>query len=313
MTEQQKDKIKGVIYGQAIGDALGLGTEFMSREEIKLRYPDGLKNYSQIYQDEHRRRWKPGAWTDDTDQALCIIDTLLESGSADIYVFARHLKKWLKGNPMGIGNTVLAVLTIPQFEEYPLQASNLIWKLSDKQNAANGAIMRTSVLGVWEFWNREKVIANTELICKVTHYDPRCVGSCVIITSVIAELIDKGVSLDLNTILKIGSRYDHRIAEYIELSRNKDIESLHLEDAAAMGYTLKALAAALWVYRHAESFEDGLLKIISQGGDADSNAAVACSVLGAKFGFNGIPKVYVDGLIDEEKLNKLSQGLIHRP
>ena len=36
------DKIKGTIYGQAIGDALGLATEGMAEEEISQKYPKGI-------------------------------------------------------------------------------------------------------------------------------------------------------------------------------------------------------------------------------------------------------------------------------
>lgn len=61
-------------YGQAIGDALGLGPEFMSKDEVLKNYPDGLKNDDQIIQDVHRRRWTNGAWTGDTDMRLCILD-----------------------------------------------------------------------------------------------------------------------------------------------------------------------------------------------------------------------------------------------
>lgn len=67
-----KDRIKGCIYGQAIGDALGLGTEFMSQDKVKKYYPNGLEYYSQIIQDAHRKRWKKGSWTDDTDMMICI-------------------------------------------------------------------------------------------------------------------------------------------------------------------------------------------------------------------------------------------------
>lgn len=33
------DKLKGTIYGQAIGDALGLGTESMTDEDMAWKYP----------------------------------------------------------------------------------------------------------------------------------------------------------------------------------------------------------------------------------------------------------------------------------
>ncbi|MEI6444707.1 MAG: ADP-ribosylglycohydrolase family protein [Nostocales cyanobacterium ELA583] len=86
MNDIVADKIRGVIFGQAIGDALGFGTEFLSRSEVKFTYPDGLTDYSQIryfskitnqFEQVDDWRWQPGDWTDDTDQMLCIFDSLL--------------------------------------------------------------------------------------------------------------------------------------------------------------------------------------------------------------------------------------------
>ena len=42
----------------------------------------------------------------------------------------------------------------------------------------------------------------------------------------------------------------------------------------------------------------------------DTNAAVACAVLGAKYGFNSIPKEYVDGLIYKKQLEEVVNGMI---
>ena len=65
-----KERFLGTIFGQAVGDALGLSTEFMSKQEVDRFYPNGKEDYSQIVQDDHRRRWQRGDWTDDTEESF---------------------------------------------------------------------------------------------------------------------------------------------------------------------------------------------------------------------------------------------------
>ena len=60
---------------------------------------------------------------------------------------------------------------------------------------------------------------------------------------------------------------------------------------------------------HANSFEEGLLAVVNAGGDADTNAAVACAVLGAKFGYQSIPCEYTDGLLYREQLESTTEKL----
>ena len=313
MTEKQLDIIKGVFYGQAIGDALGLGTEFLDKNKIAEYYPNGLSEYAQIVQDKHRSRWKIGDWTDDTDQFLCICDSIIKSNEVNEIAFAEELYKWFKDIPMGIGRTVYKVVSLPQFTLYPYKSAELIWKLSKRNNASNGAIMRTSILGTYEFWDYNKVIKNTEKISKVTHWDSRCIGSCVVVTLLISNILSESKLLTFDELCQIADRYDNRIRPFIKKSYTLPIEDLSLDEATSIGYTLKAMSAGLWTYFKAENFEDGLLKVINEGGDADTNACVAGSILGAKFGYKSIPKKYIDGLIYrdilEEKLNKYIEGL----
>ena len=304
MTETQKDKIKGIFFGQAIGDALGLGTEFLTKAEISEYYPDGYLDYAQIIQDKHRQRWQIGDWTDDTVQFLCICDAIIKKKEVDEIAFAEELHKWFKGTPLGIGKTVYQVLSLPQYTLYPFKAAELVWKLTKKQNASNGAIMRTSIIGSFDFWDYAQVAKNTEKIAKTTHWDSRCVGSCVVITAIIANILNEDKYLNMNELFAIVDAYDERISPYIEKANTPNIEDLDLEEKQALGYTLKAMSAGLWAYFKADDFETGLLKVIHEGGDADTNASVAASVLGAKFGFSAIPKKYLSGLLRYEVLEE---------
>ena len=300
------DKIKGTIYGQAIGDALGLGTEFMNDDEMAQKYPNGITHYGDIFQDRHRSRWKPGAWTDDTDMMLCIADAIIKDKGVNLTSIAQNFKDWACGIPMGIGRHTFNILHIGDYAEKPFDVSKLIWEMSGKRIASNGGLMRTSVVGLLPT-NVEK---NAVDICRLTHYDPRCVASCVIVSRLIHSLVYTSSPLTYVQIKDIACRYDERIDSFIELSKNNDIRTLALQDEDTMGYTLKTLAAGLWAYWHANTFEEGLLSVVRAGGDADTNAAVACAILGAKFGFNAIPRVYVDGLQNSQKLDSVVHGIM---
>lgn len=296
------NKIRGVIFGQAIGDALGLGTEFMTRKEVLRNYPTQLVSYSQIVRDAHRRRWKQGDWTDDTDMMLCIANAIIADEEIQLNTIAHNFKDWFNGSPMGIGRHTYNVLGFSDYTTNPMKAAEIIWKLSNEKSAANGAVMRTSIVGLW----KKQLSLHAENICKLTHADPRCIGSCVIISELISHLIWHSRELSFGEIVEIGRKYDDRIEPYLLLSKKENnIENLLLDDEKSMGYTLKTLSVAIWCLLHVDDFNDGLLAVVNAGGDADTNAAVACSILGAKYGFNNIPVYYVENLCNKSLLDRI--------
>lgn len=62
----------GLLYGAAIGDALGLATRGMSRDECSFYYNQDDLDYSQILQDKHRVLWRAGDWTSNFDSMVGI-------------------------------------------------------------------------------------------------------------------------------------------------------------------------------------------------------------------------------------------------
>ena len=301
-----KDKFKGTLLGQAIGDALGLGTEFMTKAEVKRYYPDGLADYSQIVQDCHRARWRKGDWTDDTDMTMCIVQAIIDDRELRPLSVARNFKQWFRHVPMGIGRHTCNVLSIGDYTEKPEMVAEKVWEMSGKRSAANGGVMRTSVIGLLGE-NVEKYAAE---ICRLTHADPRCVGSCAIVSLMVHSLVYKDEILPIETLVKIGNRYDKRIEPYLRMSWENSLDALVLDDESTMGYTLKTMSAGLWSLYHCSSFEDGLLAVANAGGDADTNGAVAGSLLGARFGYENIPERFIKGLARGNVLEEKAESLL---
>lgn len=299
INENINDKMLGCLYGQAIGNALGILTEFLSKSEVRQYFPDGIRLYKNDI----------GVWEDDdTNQMLCILDELVENGEIKPTDLAEKLLNWLETDGSGCGNLVYRTLTTPNFTKEPYRAAYEIWERMNRNAAPNGALMRTSVIGLLP----DKVVENAERACMVTHYDPRCVGSCVIASEIIHNLVWNDRELTLDEIKHIAYKHDSRIEEWIDLAyQSDDIARLDLSEPHSIGYTLRSLAAALWCYFHAPDFESGLTAIVNEGGDADTNAAIACSILGAKFGYSAIPSYYIENLHNLDKYNQKVASFIN--
>jgi len=316
-----KDHLKGLVFGQAVGDALGLGAEFMSKTEVASRYGEtGLHSYSQIIQDRHRRNWPIGSWTDDTDQMLCIFDSLLENHSVDIYDIAHRIHSWVKGGGRGIGQLTSMAVSSNIFLSDPHSAAKEAWIMTAKRAASNGGVMRTSILGAWEYTSLEKVKENAERVCRITHYDPRCVGSCVAVSIAISLLLQGETEIKkiFDSVIQHTSEYSPEIIRFLQKAREESIESLNLDEGYkprepnCIGYTFKAMSAGFWSLMHASSFEQGILQIVNEGGDADTNAAVAGAMLGARDGFDCIPYRLTAELQNGSDLERRVNELLER-
>ena len=284
------DRIKGCLYGQAIGNALGAFCEDMSKAQIKSEFQK-ITKYSDC--DPTGK----GFWIDDdTNQMLCLLNEYLDYGCITEKGAAKKILNWLQTDGSGCGNLTYTVLTDPDYIESPINVSKKIWEQTNNQGAPNGAIMRTSVVGIWN----NNVESNAITAAQITHYDPRCVGSAVIASIIINQLIWHNKMIDVKAIIEIAQRHDSRLIEWIEKANDQPLACLNLDIVPGTGYTGRTLGAALWAYWQAESFEDGLISIVNEGGDTDTNAAISCAILGAKYGYSSIPSHYVENLWDLE-------------
>ncbi|KAJ1306510.1 hypothetical protein OPQ81_007512 [Rhizoctonia solani] len=348
-------KMVGTALGGALGDAIGLFTEFLpSSHAIELYGPTPAFSLQSplptprppslvgIKPDRHRSSFEPSGWTDDTDHSILILLSFLASNGTklDPRDFALRLKFWVANGlrcldrlPLGLGRTVGNVVRDNDFEEDPVATAVKYWEGTNRYVAANGALMRTAIIGTLVFQDSNGVNGVNRAmdaalqIAATTHPDPRCLVSCTIVTGLVAAMMR-------NEIHSLKD-YDHIVQQGIDFVQNyrshpsspdayipeplsqdqlddlhkhlnvKKLEELELDSRQHIGYTFKCLGAGTWALREAlgtsESnttslFERCITEITMHGGDADTNATVAGSLLGAYLTDAGLPSHWVEHL-----------------
>ncbi|CAF0933410.1 unnamed protein product [Adineta steineri] len=303
------DCLLGCAYGQALGDAYGLSTEFQTVAHIKNLYPNPVEliPFPDYIPNSHACRWKKGDWTDDTDQWILVMEALMEPDN-NAKMFARKLSLWVRqGFPefndfggLGLGINVAKVINSSGYLENPLEASRIVWEESNRQVAPNGAVMRCSSSGIVNYNDIEKVKSSAISMCQTTHFDPRCVASCVSICLAVAYMLQTPDNSDIEsliarvqqeTLITLGDDLSPQYQEEFlwHTSKDRTLDDLRLDDERVIGYTYKCLASGFYGLRSTRSFSETLNDLIRHGGDADTNGAVCGTMYGVRYGYHSLP------------------------
>jgi ADP-ribosyl-[dinitrogen reductase] hydrolase len=168
------DRIRGVLFGTAIGDALGLPAEGLSAEAISRRFRRLAERY--------RLFGRTGFVSDDTEQTALVAHAWLDARGDNARLapaFARRLRAWFLALPLGIGlATVKACLRL---------CAGASPDRSGSDSVCNGAAMRAALLGVLLCEEPARRAQCSRALALVTHRDPRAVEGAAFVTELAAQ------------------------------------------------------------------------------------------------------------------------------
>ena len=278
------DRYRGALLGLAAGDALGTALEFTRPGEF-----DPITDMIGGGPFDLR----PGEWTDDTSMALCLAESLVETGTFDpIDQLSRYLR-WKRtghnssnGRCFDIGGTVAQALERFERHRQPYSGS------SGPYSAGNGSIMRLAPVPLFFAYDPSLAIANAANSSRTTHAHPEAVDACRYLAGLIIGALQGHDRSELLApqFCPLPAMYkDEPLAPAI--ARVADGSFLREEPPIIRGdgYVTRSLEAALWAFAKSTCFADGALLAVNLGEDADTTGAVYGQLAGAYYGVESIP------------------------
>lgn len=291
----------------ALGDALGLGTEFMTRKEIRSYYPEGLTDFSQFIRDMHRSMHTPGKWTNDTEVILRILDTILEDEKIDMARIAHKLYEWYQEDPSDLEAPYRLVIPAEGWRENPIVVSHRTWRSNKMLDASNEALNRALVIGI--FADEDSSITElTRRLVNMTHDDTRCVATTAVAALYVNSYLYDEKEPDFEKIWNLCRNIDERALYFIKMAKEGSMEDFHIDDEETWWYTRKSLGIALWALWNCRTPDEILHRLVNAGGDSDTNASLAMMIAGLKFGYDALPSLK-DKIIGKEKLDEMAERL----
>jgi ADP-ribosyl-[dinitrogen reductase] hydrolase len=304
MTQSLEPTITGCLMGTAVGDALGLACEGLSRrrQAQMFRTLDGYKLLP-------FGRFGKGMTSDDTEHTCMLAQSLIVAGQDATTTLEQHfarnfawrLRFWLLGLPAGIGfATLRAILKL--WHGFPVRLSGVF-------SAGNGPAMRAALIGVCYGGDPVRMRALVRAATRITHTDPKAEygAFAVALAAQLAATRDNHVEADeFLSLLRqhIDDTEFCTLMSKVVASVNSGTGAAAFADSigctnGVSGYMYHTLPCVLHVWlTHQHDYRSAVTTMIRLGGDADTTAAIVGAIVGARVGKSGIPAEWVDNLAE---------------
>lgn len=289
---------QGALLGALIGDAVGATLEFLGRipnaDDIDhaLTLPGGgVLSVA------------PGQITDDGELTLALVRALAGSDTYPVERAASHYLRWFTSSPFDVGNATRMAMDCRRRGEVPLHmqmAANAQAHNSDSK--ANGALMRSSALGIWSVCLDEDAAAlAARTDAALTHPHPTCQWAnaayvCALRHLMLAPGDAQGAyqaALRSLTLDQAPTAESTEVRAWIEEARSGHLPAFH----PMAGFVRIGFTHAFFHLLEESPFEHALRATLAGGGDTDTNACIVGALVGALHGIDHIPSVLVEGVL----------------
>lgn len=302
--------MKSIIIGMAVGDALGVPYEFISKHKMGVNPCTDMIGHGTHNQPK-------GTWSDDTSMALCLVDSLCNG--LNYTNIADKFAEWLYGN-----------LWTPHGKVFDngLATRNAInkWKSgkfgptecggTDIGSNGNGSVMRTLALVPYiEIYNpdiRYTVVSN---ISSITHAHWISKYSCYLVCE-FAIALRKGLDKEdawVEAIISLEVVRDNDISfevvtfdEYEKYFGKYTFDTIleHADDSnfSGSGFARDTAVTSIWCILTTDTYKEAVLKAVNYGDDTDTTACVTGGLGGVLYGLEGIPIEWIESLARKDDI-----------
>jgi len=303
----RRSRYRGALLGLAVGDALGTTVEFSAPGSFELVTtivgggPFGLAT---------------GQWTDDTSMALCLAESLVERRGFDARdQMERYLRWWREGYWSSTGRCFDIGITIRGALERFMATGEPFSGSTDPHSAGNGSLMRLAPVALAFAGSPERAMDLAGESSRTTHGAQSCVDACRYFAGLLVGALEgrsKGELLAPRFSPVDGYWETHQLHPEIDEVAAGSFRRREPPVIVGSGWVVRSLEAALYALAGTSSFEEGALRAVNLGDDADTTGAIYGQLAGAFYGVEAIPEPWRRPITLRVEIEALAERLLDR-